>query len=24
VKIDPADTAWMISATGLVLMMTIP
>jgi Amt family ammonium transporter len=23
-KIDPADTAWMISATGLVLMMTIP
>ena len=22
-KIDPADTAWMISATGLVLMMTI-
>ena len=22
--IDPADTAWMISATGLVLMMTIP
>ena len=20
----PADTAWMISATGLVLMMTIP
>ncbi len=23
-KIDPADTAWMISATGLVLLMTIP
>jgi Amt family ammonium transporter len=23
-KIDPADTAWMISATGLVLMMSIP
>jgi Amt family ammonium transporter len=23
-KIDPADTAWMICATGLVLMMTIP
>jgi ammonium transporter, Amt family len=23
-KIDPADTAWMIMATGLVLMMTIP
>jgi hypothetical protein len=23
-KIDSADTAWMISATGLVLMMTIP
>jgi Amt family ammonium transporter len=23
-KIDGADTAWMISATGLVLMMTIP
>jgi Amt family ammonium transporter len=23
-KIDAADTAWMISATGLVLMMTIP
>jgi Amt family ammonium transporter len=23
-KIDPADTAWMIAATGLVLMMTIP
>jgi ammonium transporter, Amt family len=23
-KIDPADAAWMISATGLVLMMTIP
>jgi Amt family ammonium transporter len=23
-RIDPADTAWMISATGLVLMMTIP
>src|ERR1700757_4189449 len=23
-KIDPADTAWMISASGLVLMMTIP
>src|ERR1044072_339501 len=23
-KIDPADTAWMISATALVLMMTIP
>jgi ammonium transporter, Amt family len=22
--IDPADTAWMIMATGLVLMMTIP
>jgi Amt family ammonium transporter len=22
--IDPADTAWMISATGLVLMMSIP
>jgi Amt family ammonium transporter len=22
--IDPADTAWMIAATGLVLMMTIP
>jgi len=22
--IDPADTAWMITATGLVLMMTIP
>ena len=24
VKIDGADTAWMIGATGLVLMMTIP
>jgi ammonium transporter, Amt family len=24
VKIDPADTAWMISATALVLMMSIP
>ncbi len=24
VKIDAADTAWMISATGLVLMMTLP
>ena len=24
VKIDPADTAWMIVATALVLMMTIP
>jgi Amt family ammonium transporter len=24
VKIDAADTAWMITATGLVLMMTIP
>ena len=24
VKIDAADTAWMISATGLVLMMSIP
>jgi ammonium transporter, Amt family len=24
VKIDAADTAWMIAATGLVLMMTIP
>jgi len=24
VKIDKADTAWMIAATGLVLMMTIP
>ena len=23
-KIDPADTAWMIAATSLVLMMTIP
>jgi len=23
-KIDAADTAWMIGATGLVLMMTIP
>jgi Amt family ammonium transporter len=23
-KIDPADTAWMIGATALVLMMTIP
>src|SRR3954469_466901 len=23
-KIDAADTAWMISATGLVLMMTVP
>jgi Amt family ammonium transporter len=23
-KIDKADTAWMIAATGLVLMMTIP
>ena len=23
-KIDNADTAWMIAATGLVLMMTIP
>src|SRR5205807_10644122 len=23
-KIDGADTAWMISATGLVLMMTVP
>jgi Amt family ammonium transporter len=23
-KIDPADTAWMMSATGLVLMMTLP
>jgi Amt family ammonium transporter len=23
-QIDPADTAWMISATALVLMMTIP
>jgi Amt family ammonium transporter len=23
-KIDPADTAWMMSATGLVLMMSIP
>jgi Amt family ammonium transporter len=22
--ISPADTAWMIVATGLVLMMTIP
>jgi ammonium transporter, Amt family len=22
--IDPADTAWMITATALVLMMTIP
>ena len=24
VKIDPADTAWMITATALVLMMSIP
>lgn len=24
VKIDPADTAWMIVATALVLMMTLP
>ena len=24
VKIDAADTAWMITATALVLMMTIP
>jgi Amt family ammonium transporter len=24
VKIDAADTAWMISATGFVLMMTLP
>jgi ammonium transporter, Amt family len=24
VKIDPADTAWMIAATALVLLMTIP
>ena len=24
VTIDPADTAWMITATGFVLMMTIP
>jgi ammonia channel protein AmtB len=24
VIIDPADTAWMITATGFVLMMTIP
>ena len=23
-KIDAADTAWMISATALVLLMTIP
>ncbi len=23
-RIDPADTAWMITATGLVLVMTIP
>ena len=23
-KIDPADTAWMIAATALVLMMSIP
>src|SRR5262245_58005891 len=23
-KIDPADTAWMLVATGIVLMMTIP
>ena len=23
-KIDAGDTAWMISATGLVLMMSIP
>jgi Amt family ammonium transporter len=23
-KIDPADTAWMMGATGLVLMMTVP
>src|SRR5438128_3750871 len=23
-RIDPADTAWMIAATALVLMMTIP
>ena len=23
-KIDAADTAWMISATGLVLMMSLP
>ncbi len=23
-KINPADTAWMLGATGLVLMMTIP
>ena len=23
-KIDGADTAWMIGATGLVLMMTVP
>jgi ammonium transporter, Amt family len=23
-KIDPADTAWIITATGLVLMMTVP
>ena len=23
-RIDAADTAWMIAATGLVLMMTIP
>ncbi|MFX8747351.1 ammonia channel protein, partial [Acinetobacter baumannii] len=24
IKIDAADTAWMITATALVLMMTIP
>ena len=23
-SIDPGDTAWMIAATGLVLMMSIP
>jgi hypothetical protein len=23
-KVDAADTAWMLGATGLVLMMTIP
>src|SRR5262245_17948392 len=23
-KIDPADTAWMITATALVLMMSVP
>src|SRR5436190_23875885 len=23
-KIDPADTAWMMAASGLVLMMTVP